>query len=219
MTIFHTAVMVIIALDSIYLLSMCVSDICYKIKRYWRKKAGKQDDELAFLEDGEDFEPFLPELGTDALIKLKPDRISLFVEDKMFPAAPRTLAHLTCDEKYQAQYLLTAYIGMLMDTAPDCEKDFTVLLELLENAVPERDGSKPVSELLIEEQKYMSGVTRFYASYLRFQKWCKDKPLITRACLEIVRTIVVKVYGYIPADVSGLSVMDAETFVDEKETE
>ncbi len=204
LTLSHAAILCVIGAECIDTLK----------SRHRRKQEEKLKKILEDDEDDEDYswcgeleaEPYIPELTSDALLHLKPARIGTFVHDKMFPEAPRTLAHMTMDERYMAEKLLTSYIGFILDAAPDTEKDFCVLLELLENSTVPRDSEYPsVTEMVLEDSKKQEGESRFYEVYRFFKDVCKDPVFIIRCCTEIVSVIVVKLYGYIPVSAENIS--------------
>ncbi len=206
LTFSHAAILCVIGAE-------CIDTIKSRHKRKQEEKLKKilEDDG-----DDEDYswcgeleaEPYIPELTSDALLHLKPARISTFVRDKMFPEAPRTLAHMTMDERYMAEKLLTSYIGFILDTAPDTEQDFCVLLELLENSAVPRDSECPsVTEMVFEDAKKQEGETKYYDTYRFFKNVCKDPVFIIRCCTEIVSVIVVKLYGYSPISADSINFM------------
>ncbi len=181
------------------------------ISRHRRKKEEKlkkdlgddEDEDYSWNYDEADSELYIPELNPDALWHLNPYFIDDFVREKMLPEATRTLSHMTMQERYTATLLLTSYIGFLIETAPDEERDFCVLLELLENSVASDDVESPsVTEKVIEDAKRFEEETNFYQTYRHFKTVCKDPAFIIHCCTEIVSVIVVKLYGYIPVKVS-----------------
>ncbi len=221
MKILNIIFMAVIALSHTAILCYLAADIVEGIKRRRKKKGGKPSTPNEFWwEDGEfDTEPFIPELSRDAILKLKPERISEFVHQEMFAAAPRTIAHMTLGEQFMAELLLTSYIGLLLDTAPDEEHDFTVLLELLESStVPEDEERISFAEMVIEDCKLQSKETKFYEKYRQFKTLCTDMPFIVLCCTEIVRIIVVKLYGYIPDAVHSKANFDTAGGYDEYDT-
>ncbi len=208
LTFSHAAILCVIGAE-------CIDTLKSRHKRKQEEKLKKfleddleddEDEDYSWDDDEFEIEPYVPELTSDALQHLKPARISTFVREKMFPEALRTLAHMTMDERYMAEKLLISYIGFILDAAPDTEKDFCVLLELLENSVVPRDSEYPsVTEMVLEDSKKQEGESRFYEVYRFFKDVCTDPGFIIHCCSEIVSVIVVKLYGYIPASADGIS--------------
>ncbi len=220
MKILSIVFMVIVGLSHASILLCVAYNVIDSIKLARKKKAdkknGKSTDEIEFVWDEDDDKDYryVPELSKNALRELKPDRIGSFVLDEMLPAAPRVLAYMTMTEELYAKQFLTACIGFLLDTAPEEEHDFSVLLELLENAkAPEYDECS-VTERVFEDSKDQSGVTEFYKNFRNFKTRCTNIPYVVHCCTEIVSIITVKLYGYIP-----VSVTDKSTFENEGEYE
>ena len=157
------------------------------------------EEDTMFDEDPISFEPFLPELDENALLDLKPDRVSFFVQERMIPAASKILGNVTQDHVRQAEYLITSYIELLLDTAPRDEFNFITLLTLLEATDFSLSDKLSPTEMFVEDSKFEEINTHFYTHFLLFKEACEDKDYVVNLATNIVRENLVKIYGYVPS--------------------
>lgn len=200
MRILNIVGMSLIALSSLCLLWCLISDICLSLKC---RKSSTDDFVADDDEDEDDFEPYIPKLSGDALQKLIPGREACFVEQEIFPAVPRILSFLTPCERKWVSDVLSAFIGIVVDTAPDYEQDFYTVLEILRfTEIPEDADEfwKSPAELLMDD----NSEARFFPVYDRFRKDCTEQETIYLLCTQIIQSICVKLYDDIPLSVSNL---------------
>lgn len=191
--------MSLIVLSNICLLCYVFSDICSTVKR---KKNKTDDFDFDSEDDLDDYEPYVPELSSDALQKLKPGRESYFVEHKVFPAVPRVLSFLTMDEREWVSLVLSGFIGIIVETAPEREKDFTTVLMMLKHTEIPEDADedwKSVIDYFMEDYKESPS----YRSYEHFRKYCPNRQSIYYFCSQIIKTIIVTLHGYIPESIAA----------------
>lgn len=180
--------------------------LCFIVQEFCRTLRGKKHRADAPVFEGfdaaEEDEPYIPKLSADALQKLKPGREACFVEQEIFPAVPRVLSFMTMEERGWARMALSAFIGFILEISVEQEKDFTTVLALLENAaVPEAadEGWKSVADLVMEDHKGLS----CYSIFAFFREHCPDRQRIYSLCVQIVKTLCVNLYGFVPLAFTG----------------
>ncbi len=162
--------------------------LCFIVQEFCRTLRGKKHRADAPVFEGfaaaEEDEPYIPKLSADALQKLKPGREACFVEQEIFPAVPRML------------------IGFILEISVEQEKDFTTVLALLENAaIPEAadEDWESVADLVMEDHKGLS----CYSIFAFFREHCPDRQRIYSLCIQIVKTLCVNLYGFVPLAFTG----------------
>ncbi len=200
MRIYSIICLSLLTLTALCFLGYFLYEICCSIRR---KKTKVDDFDFDDFNEPKDDEPYIPELSGDAIQKLKPGREAWFVEQEIFPAVPRVLSFMTIVERYWAGIVLGALIGILVDRAPRDEQDFATVLEMLENAQIPEDADEdwqPSTDLFMKE--YWE--TRSSKAYNSFRKYCTSQQTVIVLCTQIIQTICVKLYGFVPMYVSSL---------------
>ena len=124
------------------------------------------------------------------------------MEQEIFPAVPRMLSFMTMEERGWARMALSAFIGFILEISVEQEKDFTTVLALLENAaIPEAadEDWKSVADLVMEDHKGLS----CYSIFAFFREHCPDRQRIYSFCIQIVKTLCVNLYGFVPLAFTG----------------
>ena len=104
---------------------------------------------------------------------------------------------MTMEERGWARMALSAFIGFILEISVEQEKDFTTVLALLENAaIPEAADKdwKSVADLVMEDHKGLS----CYSIFAFFREHCPDRQHIYSFCTQIVKTLCVNLYGFVP---------------------
>ncbi len=215
MRILNIGGMSLIALAGLCFIYYFIKDICWSLKQ---KKTSTYeffaDDYHIDDDDENEDEPYVPKLSGDALQKLKSGREFSFVEQEIYPAVPRILAFMTMQERHWVDVVLSAFIGIIVDEAPSNEQDFATVLYLLENAfIPENADEtwQTPTDLFIQACQDTSSSK----AYNSFRKLCTNQQTVLLLCTQIIQTICVNQYGYVPTSVSDRPGMIPMKGVDE----
>lgn len=205
MRMFLMICMSLITLTALCFLGYFLYETCCSIRR---KKSKADDSDFEEIDDEsdevEDDESYVPKLSGNALQKLKSGREACFVEQEILPAVPRMLSFMTMQERHWVNVVLSAFIGVIVVAAPDYEQDFMTVLELLECAQKPEDADEDwqtATDLFMLED---CRKTKSSEAYSGFRKYCCNQQAIILLCIQIIQTICVNLYGYIPLTVSDI---------------
>ena len=181
--------------------------LCFIVQEFCRTLRGKKHRADAPVFEGfaaaEEDEPYIPKLSADALQKLLTARgLGCQNDCQIFPAVPRMLSFMTMEERGWARMALSAFIGFILEISVEQEKDFTTVLALLENAaIPEAadEDWESVADLVMEDHKGLS----CYSIFAFFREHCPDRQRIYSLCIQIVKTLCVNLYGFVPLAFTG----------------
>lgn len=187
----------IAAFDLTYLCFACVEDCYSRLHSRWKKKHGTDDDlDFLNLDEDEDYS-FAPPLCVDAIRMVSPFHIRELVEDRIFPEGKSLVDALNEADREAAALLLTSYIRYLDEEAPQEEKNFPTLLELL-NASEVRPDPEYVNAVDILLEQSVSGknpLPLYYTEYQEYKITCAHKERVVNACRAMVSGIIRKLYG------------------------
>ena len=199
----------IAAFDLAYVAFACAEDCCLRLHSRWKKKHGVTDDALEFFsaEDDPDYSP-APPLCVDAIRMVSPFHIRDLVVDRMFPEGKSLVDALDEADREAAVLLLTAYIRYLDEEAPQEEKNFPTLLELLNASEvrPDPEYENAVDILMQESASGENPLPQYFADYQEYKITCVHKERVVSVCRVLVSGIIRKLYGaYYDMHVDGLS--------------
>lgn len=189
----------IAAFDLAYLGFVCAEDCYSRLRSRWKKKHGTDDtNDLDFLnlDEDEDFS-LAPPLCVDAIRMVSPSLIRELVEDRIIPEGNALVDALEEADRDAAVLLLTSYIRYLDAEAPQEEKNFPTLLELL-NASEVRPDPEYVNAADILLEQSASGknpLPLYYTEYQEYKLTCVHKQRVVNACRIMVSGIIRKLYG------------------------
>lgn len=200
----------IAAFDLAYVAFACAEDCCSRLHSRWKKKHGVADEEeLEFFnaEDDPDYSP-APPLCVDAIRMVSPFHIRDLVVDRIFPEGKSLVDALDEADREAAVLLLTAYIRYLDEEAPQEEKNFPTLLELLNASEvrPDPEYENAVDILMHESASGENPLPQYFADYQEYKITCIHKERVVNACRVLVSGIIRKLYGaYYDMHVDGLN--------------
>lgn len=188
----------IAAFDLAYLGFICAEDCYSRLRSCWKKKHGTDDtDDLEFFEEEEEDLSLAPPLCVDAIRMVYPSFIRNLVEDRIIPEGKVLVDALEEADRDAAVLLLTAYIRYLDAEAPQEEKNFPTLLEIL-NASEVRPDPEYVNAVDIMLEQSASGknpLPLYYTEYQEYKITCAHKERVVNACRVMVSGIIRKLYG------------------------
>lgn len=200
----------IAAFDLAYVAFACAEDCCSRLHSRWKKKHGVADEEeLEFFnaDDDPDYSP-APPLCVDAIRMVSPFHIRDLVVDRILPEGKSLVDALGEADREAAVLLLTAYIRYLDEEAPQEEKNFPTLLELLNASEvrPDPEYENAVDILMQESASGENPLPQYFADYQEYKITCVHKARVVSACRVLVSGIIRKLYGaYYDMHVDGLS--------------
>lgn len=188
----------IAAFDLAYLGFVCAEDCYSRLRNRWKKKHDTADtDDLEFFEEDEEDLSLAPPLCVDAIRMIYPSFIRELVEDRIIPEGKALVDSLDEADREAAVLLLTAYIHYLDAEAPQEEKNFPTLLELL-NASEVRPDPEYVNAVDIMLEQSASGknpLPLYYTEYQEYKLTCAHKQRVVNACRVMISGIIRKLYG------------------------
>ena len=200
----------IAAFDLAYVAFACAEDCCLRLHSRWKKKHGTADEEeLEFFnaDDDPDYSP-APPLCVDAIRMVSPFHIRDLVVDRLLPEGKSLVDALDEADREAAVLLLTAYIRYLDEEAPQEEKNFPTLLELLNASEvrPDPEYENAVDILMQESASGENPLPQYFADYQEYKITCIHKERVVTACRVLVSGIIRKLYGsYYDMHVDGLN--------------
>lgn len=187
----------IAAFDLAYVCFACVEDCCTRLYSRWKKKNGiAANDDLDFHDEDTDFS-LAPPLCVDAIRMVSSLHIQELVEERIFPQAQGLVDALDEADRKAAVLLLTSCIRYLDEAAPQEEKNFPTLLELLNvseaNPNPEY---KDVVEIMLEQSASgKNPLPLYYTDYQEYKIIRAHKERVINVCRVMVSGIIRKLYG------------------------
>ena len=174
------------------------SDLCSTVYRKItkKKKTDTPDYEFEFDEPDEPFS-IAPPLCVDSVRMVYSGNCRELVADRILPVEKDISAQLNEQDKESVILLLSSYINYLNREAPQHERTFTMVMELLKHSEPVYDmEDKDVVERVMEESAYKTAMMPDY--YLDFQKYkysCKNKEYIIRIAKVLILAVLRKLFG------------------------
>lgn len=187
----------IAAFDLAYICVACVEDCCTRLHSRWKKKTGTADnDDLDFIDEDADFS-LAPPLCVDAIRMVSPFHIRELVEERIFPQAQGLVDALDEADRKAAVLLLTSCIRYLDEEAPQEEKNFPMLLELLNasEANPDPEYQDAVEIMLKQSASGKNPLPLYYTDYQEYKIIRVHKERVINVCRVMVSGIIRKLYG------------------------
>ena len=168
------------------------SDILSTVWSKFRKKP-TQEEPFDFSLDA----AAIP-LSIDSIRQLYSGDAADFVEETLLPDAAQTMAVLTDREQTAARLLLSALVGFLAEEAPMDERNFPMVMELLNCMEGEKeDGCQDPVDILFEETvRRTRRHEEYYSNYQRYRLLQVDKTRVILACRILINDLLGKLYRY-----------------------
>ena len=193
MSVLITFIKMIAVFDLLVIAVYFGSDILSTVWSKVRKKPA-QNDPLEFYEDDSAAVP----LSIDSIRQLYSGDAADFVEEKLLPDAAQTMEVLTDREQTAARLLLSALVGFLAEEAPMDERNFPMVMELLNCMEGEKeDGCQDPVDILFENTvRRINRYEEYYSDYQRYRLMQVDKTRVILACRILINNLLGKLYRY-----------------------
>ena len=193
MSVFITFIKLIAVFDLLVIAVYFGSDILTTVIRKFQKKP-VQKDPFEFYEEDSAAVP----LSIDSIRQLYSGDAADFVEEKLLPDAAQTMEVLTDREQTAARLLLSALVGFLAEEAPMDERNFPMVMELLNCMEGEKeDGCQDPVDILFENTvRRINRYEEYYSDYQRYRLMQVDKTRVILACRILINNLLGKLYRY-----------------------
>ena len=193
MSVLITFIKLIAVFDLLVIAMYFGGDILTTMTRKFQKKP-VQKDPFEFYEDDSAAVP----LSIDPIRQLYSGDAADFVEEKLLPDAAQTIEVLTDREQTAARLLLSALVGFLAEEAPMDERNFPMVMELLNCMEGEKeDGCQDPVDILFENTvRRTNRYEEYYSNYQRYRLMQVDKTRVILACRILINDLLGKLYRY-----------------------
>ena len=193
MSVLITFIKLIAVFDLLVIAMYFGGDILTTMTRKFQKKP-VQKDPFEFYEDDSAAVP----LSIDSIRQLYSGDAADFVEEKLLPDAAQTIEVLTDREQTAARLLLSALVGFLAEEAPMDERNFPMVMELLNCMEGEKeDGCQDPVDILFENTvRRTNRYEEYYSNYQRYRLMQVDKTRVILACRILINDLLGKLYRY-----------------------